>query len=90
MAAAEVLQIINSSPGDLAPVFDAMLDKATRLCDAVFGVLLTYDGEHFRHGALRSVPPAYAEFMPQNPPEYGPESGPGRVLGESVLSISWT
>jgi PAS domain S-box-containing protein len=61
-ATAEVLQIISSSPGELEPVFQAMLENATRVCGAKFGILNLYDGESFESVALFNVPPAYAEL----------------------------
>ena len=62
-ATAEVLQVINASPGNLAPVFDAMLEKAMRLCGAAFGVLLSYDGEDTHMLAKPCVPPRLCRIV---------------------------
>src|SRR5262245_7348555 len=60
-AASEVLGVISSSPGDLDPVFQAMLANATRICEAKFGTLWLREGDAFRAVALHNAPPAYAE-----------------------------
>ena len=66
-ATAEVLQVINSSPGDLAPVFEVMLDRAISLCEAAYGVLWTYSDEGFCAATLHGVPQPYAAHLAQEP-----------------------
>ncbi len=62
-ATSEVLRVISSSPGDLAPVFQAMLENAVRICEAKFGTLFRYDGEFFHRTAWVGTPPALVEFQ---------------------------
>ena len=61
-ATAKVLSVISSSPGKLEPVFQAMLENATRICEAEFGVLYRFDGGAFHFAAEVGAPPDYAEF----------------------------
>jgi PAS domain S-box-containing protein len=88
-AIAEVLQVINSSPGDLTPVFDAMLEKALGLCGAAFGALWTYDGEGVHAAAVHGAPLAFEEFLTRAPHAVGPDNAHGRLLrGEPVVHIA--
>jgi two-component system NtrC family sensor kinase len=79
-ATAQVLQMINASPGNLAPVFNTMLENALRLCGAAFGTLYTYDGKVFQPVAFRGVAPGFAELMTKYPPTDRPGSPAARVL----------
>ena len=67
-ATSEVLHVISRSPGDLKPVFQTMLENATRICHAKFGVLQLYEDRAFRIGAIHNAPPAFAEAMARREP----------------------
>src|SRR5262249_49241413 len=79
-ATADVLRVISSSPGELGQVFDAVLDSATRLCEANFGILYRYEAGAFHAIALRGAPPAFAEFQQRAPIHPLPSSGLGRIV----------
>jgi len=82
-ATSDVLSIISSSPGELEPVFEAMLRNATRLCQAKFGVLYRSEGDAFRAVALHGAPAAYAEERRRNPMV---RPSPDTTLGRAVAA----
>jgi GAF domain-containing protein len=79
-ATSEVLKVISRSPGELKPVFQAMLENAVRLCEAKFGVLFTYDGTTFHAVSLLGVPPAFANYLTRGPIHPPPGSGLARIV----------
>jgi two-component system, NtrC family, sensor kinase len=85
-ATADVLKVISSSPGDLEPVFTAMLENAVRICDAKFGHLWLREGDTLRVGATHGAPEAFAAYLLDEPvirPK--PETGLGQLLRAKQL-----
>jgi two-component system, NtrC family, sensor kinase len=80
VASAEILQVINRSPGDLAAVFDVILEKATRIGEAKFGIAYRFDGNVFRVEAVRDATPAFIEYLRREPPRPDPKNALGRLL----------
>src|SRR5262244_2661868 len=78
-ATSEVLRAITGSPGDLKPVFEAILTNARRLCEAKFGHLLIYDGERFRVGAVHAAPSILTDLLNRGPFPAGAATGLGRL-----------
>jgi signal transduction histidine kinase len=66
-ATSEVLQVISSSPGELEPVFQAMLANAVRICEAKFGAMYLSEADAFRIVAMHNAPPAFADMRRRNP-----------------------
>jgi two-component system, NtrC family, sensor kinase len=84
-ATSEVLEVISSSPDDLQPVFNSMLNNALRICEAKFGQLLLFDGRGFLAAELHNTPAAYAELFKRGPLVPGPNTGLGRLIASKKV-----
>ena len=75
-----MLKIISSSPGELALVFQTMLENATRICKAKFGVLFRYEAGAWVAAAVQAVPPAFTRYLWGGAHRPSPETAIGRVM----------
>jgi signal transduction histidine kinase len=88
-AASEVLQVISSTPGDLDPVFQSLLENATRVCGAKFGTMHLLEGDIATRVALYNVPPAYADALGTRTFRPHPEGPLGQVIStKQVVHIA--
>ena len=87
-ATADVLRVISSSPGELEPVFQAMLENATRICGAKFGNLWLREGNNFRIAATHGAPPAYRDYLHSEPLVLAPDeqSAMGQVANKKQVA----
>src|SRR5262249_24069358 len=79
-ATSEVLGVISRSPGELEPVFDAILRNAVRICGAKYGMLSLCKGEEARSVAMYGVEPALVEKLQGKPRRPGPNTAAGRLM----------
>jgi signal transduction histidine kinase len=84
-ATSEVLKVISSSPGDLQPVFEAMLENAVRICGATGGGICRWDGDALHHVALKWARPAFAELLMRTPIHPNPKTNFGRMLATKTV-----
>src|SRR5262245_31900855 len=78
-ATSEVLKVVASCPGELEPVFNSMLENATRICAANFGLMYLYESDYWRPVAQLHVPPQFSEWLLAERRSWGPETGLGRI-----------
>src|SRR5262249_34318829 len=84
-ATSEVLQVINSSPGDLSPVFETMLEKAHALCGAALGSFVLYEDGHLHAVATRGYPDEYDAFAKKGGPAHLVPSFERLLQGERLV-----
>ena len=89
-ATSEVLRVISASPGELEPVFQAMLERAVRICGAKFGNIYRWDGDALRLLASHNMPSAYAEHRRRSPLRFNemPESGRRMIATKGPIQVN--